>query len=194
MWYEKGEKSSRYFLTLEKRQKSKSSIRKLNVDGVEVEEQNQVLQCIRTYCRNLFERTSNLTIRQCKAFIKDIHLPILRSELSDLCEGLLHSSECYQCLISMPSNKTPGNDGITKEFYVAFYQFIAKHFIDSANYSFREGELSPSQKQAVITLLEKKDKDKELIKNWRPISLLNVDAKIISKVLATRLKRLSRSR
>ena len=106
MWFEKREKFSRYFLTLEKRQKSKSSIRKLNVDGVEVEEQKQVLQCIRTYYRNLFKSTSNLRIRQCKAFINDIHLPILTSELSDLCEGLLHSSECYQCLISMPSNKS----------------------------------------------------------------------------------------
>ena len=89
----------------------------------------------------------------------------------------------------MLSNKTPGNDGITKEFYTAFYQLIDKYFIDSANYSFRVGELSPSQKQAVITLLEKKDKDKKLIKTWRPISLLNVDAKIISNVLATKLKK-----
>ena len=121
VWHEKGEKSSHYFLTLEKRQKSKSSIRKLNVDGVEVEEQKQVLQCIHTYYRNLFKRTSNLTIRQCKSFFNDLNLPVLTSELSDLCEGLLHSSECYQGLISMPNNKTSGNDGITKEFYVAFY-------------------------------------------------------------------------
>ena len=64
------------------------------MDGVEVEEQKHVLQCIRTYYRNLFERGSNLTIRQCKAFINDTHLPILTSELSDLCEGQLHSSEC----------------------------------------------------------------------------------------------------
>ena len=49
VWYEKGEKSSHYFFTLEKRQKSESSIRKLNVDGVEVEEQKQVLQCIHIY-------------------------------------------------------------------------------------------------------------------------------------------------
>ena len=189
VWYEKGEKSTHYFLTLEKRQKSESSIRKLNVDGVEVEEQKQVLQCIHTYCRNLLKRTSNLTIGQCKAFINDLNLPILTSELSDLCEGLLHSSECYQSLISMPSNKMPGNDGITKKFYMVIYQFIDKYFIDWANHSFCVGGLSPSKKQAVITLLEKKDKDKRLIKNWRPISLLNVDGKIISKVLATRLKK-----
>ena len=112
----------------------------------QVEEQKQVLQCIHTYYRNLFKRTSHLTIRQCKAFISDLNLPILTSELSDLCGGLLRSSECYQSLIAMPGNKTPGSDGITKDFYVAFYRFIDKYFINSANYSFRAGELSPSQK------------------------------------------------
>ena len=118
-WYERAEESFRYFVTLEKRQKSKSSIRKLNMDGVQVEEQRNISQCICTYYRNLLKRTSNLTIRQCKTFINGIHLPILTSEVSDLCEGLLYSSECYQSRISMPSNKTNengGSDGITEEF------------------------------------------------------------------------------
>jgi len=55
------------------------------------------------------------------------------------------------------------------------------------NYAHDHGELSNSQKQAVITLWEKKGKDKRLIKNWRSISLINVDAKIASKTLAKRL-------
>ena len=48
--------------------------------------------------------------------------------------------------------------------------------------------MSRSQKQAVITLIEKKGKDRLLRENWRPISLVNVDAKIMSKVIATRIK------
>ena len=49
------------------------------------------------------------------------------------------------------------------------------------NESFIRGEMNPSQRQAVITLIEKKDHDRCDLKNWRPISLLNVDAKIASK-------------
>ena len=58
--------------------------------------------------------------------------------------------------------------------------------IESFNTSIEEGELSNSQRQAVITLLDNK-KDRALIKNWRPISLLNNDNKILSKVLSLRL-------
>ena len=88
----------------------------------------------------------------------------------------------------MPKNKSPGNDGITKEFYEAFWDDLKTPLRLSVNIAFKLGELSTSQKQAVITLIEKKDKDKRLIKNWRPISILIVDTKLVSKVLAERLK------
>ena len=60
--------------------------------------------------------------------------------------------------------------------------------VDSLNCSYDYGELSNSQKQAIITLIEKKDKDKRHLSNWRPISLTNVDVKIGSKAIPKRLK------
>ena len=85
--------------------------------------------------------------------------------------------------------KSPGNDGLTVEFFLAFWSLFRKLVVDSLNYTFEHSKLSNSQKQAVITLIEKKGKDKRLVKNWRPISLVNVDAKLASKTLAKRLEK-----
>ena len=60
--------------------------------------------------------------------------------------------------------------------------------VDSLNDSYDCGELSNFQKEAILTLIEKKDKDKRYLSNWRPISLINVDAKIGSKAIAKRLE------
>ena len=103
-------------------------------------------------------------------------------------EGRLSIQECYDSLLSMGPNKTPGNDGLSKEFYMTFWNSVKEVLIDSLNYSFDNGQLSTTQRQVVITLLEKPDKDIRLIENWRPISLLNVDVKICSKALTNRLK------
>ena len=89
----------------------------------------------------------------------------------------------------MEDNKSPGNDGLTKEFYTAFWTETKNPFLASVQAASVKGELSSSQRQAVIKLTEKEDRDKRLIKNWRPISLLNIDMKLITKVLATRLKK-----
>ena len=104
------------------------------------------------------------------------------------CEGSICESELLQALKTMKNDKSPGNDGLTKEFYEKFWENIKTPFLQSIKKSFLVEELSNSQKQAVIKLIEKKDRDKRFIKNWRPISLLNIDSKLISKSLANRMK------
>ena len=84
--------------------------------------------------------------------------------------------------------QTPGNDGLTVEFYKCFWKELQIPFLNSYFYSLKVGKLSTSQRQAIIKLIEKREKDKRYIANWRPISLLNVDTKIISKAIANKLK------
>ena len=60
----------------------------------------------------------------------------------------------------------------------------------SFNYAFQKGTLSINQKRGIISLIPKKDKDKTLLENLRPISLLNVDYKILTKAIAKRLEKI----
>ena len=64
--------------------------------------------------------------------------------------------------------------------------------VNSYNYGFQKGELSTSQRQGIIRLIPKKDKDLSYLKNWRPVSLLNVDYKIATKAIGLRLKKVLR--
>ena len=78
---------------------------------------------------------------------------------------------------------------MTKEFYETFWNEIKNIFLKSLKQAKEKGQLSISKCQAAIKLIGKKDRDKKYIKNWRSISLLNVDTKIISKALAAKLKK-----
>ena len=80
---------------------------------------------------------------------------------------------------------------MSKEFYICFFERLADPLIQVLDQSFVDGEMFISQRQAVITVIEKKGKDKRYIQNWCHISLINVDAKVASKCLALRLEILS---
>ena len=69
---------------------------------------------------------------------------------------------------SMKNNKTPGNDGLTKEFYETFWDKLKTPLMESINRDFYTKILSISQRQPVIKLIEKKNRNKRYIKNWRP--------------------------
>ena len=72
---------------------------------------------------------------------------------------------------------------------VTFWKELKEIFVDSVSEAVEKGNLSTSQRQAIIKLIEKKDRDKRFIQNWRPISLLNVDLKVISQALSEKLKK-----
>ena len=113
---------------------------------------------------------------------------ILTDEESNKCEGLITFSECELAIAEMKLNKSPGNDGITVEFYKTFWNHIKELLVNSFNETYEKNELSESQKIGTISLLYKKG-DPQNIENWRPISLLNNDYKILTRVLANRLQK-----
>ena len=93
-------------------------------------------------------------------FLRHSEIPKLSPGKAATCEGKLTVEECLQSLQSFKENKSPGNDGLTAEFYKTFWGILGKLLVESLNCAFDHGELSNSQKQAIITLIEKKRKEK----------------------------------
>ena len=121
-WYEHGVKSSKYFLNLEKRNKAKSHLRKIiNSDGHEVCDETEIRQKLKQFYSSLHKRRSNKTLDECMSYLANISLPKLTDEEKLSCEGKLTKNECWIALSSMGNNKSPGNDGLSKEFYICFF-------------------------------------------------------------------------
>ena len=88
----------------------------------------------------------------------------------------------------MESGKSPGTDGLPAEFYKVFWKDVSAFLISSLNRSHQKGNLAITQRRGIISLIPKKDKALNELKNWRPITLLNCDYKIASKAIASCLK------
>lgn len=103
-------------------------------------------------------------------------------------ENNISREEILTSLKGMKNNKSPGSDGFTAEFFKFFWSDLSQFIEKSFQYSFKKGMLSNVQSQGIISILPKGNKPREFLKNWRPISLLNVSYKLLSTVLANRLK------
>ena len=190
-WAEDGEKSSKYFCNLEKRTGEKKTIFTIKDDHEHMYvSQQQILQQIHSFYQKLYTEFNgtdqNKTIDE---FLNSIETPILSEDYKHFLEAPISKQEIYDIICSMKHNKSPGLDGLPVEFYIVFWKDLSDMLLDSFNFSLQNGVMSSSQRNGVITLIPKKDKDISYLKNYRPISLLTVDYKILAKTIANRLKK-----
>ena len=149
----------------------------------------EILNQIKLFYAAPFEKSSQrYSADDIKHFLNTVNKPKLSTDQITLCDIELTEKHLHDSMKTMENDKSPGNDGLTKEIYVTFWGDIKATFICSLKKTNKLNELYISQRQAMIKLTEKKDRDKRYIKNWSPISLLHVDIKILLKALAKRLK------
>ena len=187
--YEEGEKSTKFFLGLEKKRAINGTIDSLQVEGnKEVQNYTEVLEEIKKFYKKLFMK-QDLNKSDTQIFLEGLNLPKISESEQLLCETEITLDDLKESMLSMCDDKSPGNDGITRELYNFFWEDVGMLMYDSFMEAKVKKELSVSQRQAIIKLLEKMDKDRRFLKNWRPISLLNIDVKILNKALANKLKK-----
>ena len=122
-------------------------------------------------------------------FFNPSNIPTLSDHEQASCEGLITEIDAFKALKEFAKTKTPGTDGLTTEFLKYFWPELKALIVGRFNYAFASGSLSISQRRGKISVISKKNKDNTILENLRPISLLHVDYKIVTKVLANHLEK-----
>ena len=187
-WYEEGEKSSKYFFQLEKsngqdklwsRIKCEDGSYKTDIDSI-LDEQLK-------FYENLF-KTEGWDEEKGNWLLQFVNTVLDENDRHDL-EKDIEFVEIENSVKLLKRQKSPGEDGIIAAFYQIYWDIIKDEFSDLINEIFCEGSLCKSQGKGMISLIFKGG-ERESIKNWRPLTVLNCDYKIIAKILALRLKKM----
>lgn len=183
-FYLEGEKNSKYFFNLERnrsRAKIISAIR--NESGTIITKPHLILEEEKLFYKRLYGQNPPRNW----LFHNDTDIKLTEDEREEL-DRDFEDYEFSNSLMGMQNNKTPGLDGLSADFYKVFWVQLKDIFGILARFNLDRQLLHRSARKGVISLLPKKNKDLMELKNWRPLTLLNVDYKIIARALALRLK------
>ena len=190
-----GEKQSKYFLSLEKIRANNNTITSLKTEqGVTVTDQSEIMKTQRQFYSQLYTESINIDNRS-DTYIQDflgpdIDVPQIGQDHKNECELPITDKEIALAIRQMSNGSAPGSDGLTTEFYKVFWSRLKPLILDSFLQSFEVGNVSISQQKGILSLIHKgKELPRENLANWRPITLLNTDYKILAKTIAIRLSK-----
>lgn len=122
-------------------------------------------------------------------YLDDCNLPVLSQEDQDFLGAEITLDEINETIQKLKGGKTPGPDGLPYEIYRLFGDLLSPYMLKMFTQALNDGCLPQTLNEAIITVLPKKGKDTKEVGGYRPISLLNVDQKVLAKTLANRLSR-----
>lgn len=176
---------SKFFFSLERRNGQKRFIHSLiSETGSLLSDPKEIRERAVNFFGGLYKSEHNEDEVKERLFFEN--LPKVSEETNVKLKKVISLNELHEALQGMENGKVPGLDGIPVEFYKTFWPIIGEDLLAVLRNSLAEGLLPLSCRRAVITLLPKKGNLSD-IKNWRPVSLLCCDYKLLSKVLAARL-------
>ena len=189
-WVEFGEKTNQYFCSMEKRNyQSKRMVTLMAKNDKEITDAKEILNEVERFYKNLYEEQQTEEIDTETAMLLET-LPKLIEEDADSMIGDITKQELLEALKNTKNEKSPGTDGFTAEFIKFFWADIGDYIVKSINKGLQLGKLSISQREGLITLIPKGDKSRQHLRNWRPITLLNVIYKLASAAIANRIKKI----
>ena len=183
-WIAHGDKNTAFFHQKANQRENRNRVLRIkDLMGTWYEEEDDIAECFASYFENLF--TSNQVGDM--APVVDLVEPKINAEMGQQLAAPFRREEVIQALSQMHPNKAPGPDGMNALFFQSFWGIIGEDVVDKIMLFLNNGEDIRAVNQTHIVLIPKK-KNCETPVDYRPISLCNVMYKLVSKVLANRMK------
>ena len=155
------------------------------IEGTEIKGKDAIELYINKYYEKLYKK-ENCNERMQEWFINFVENKLDEGDCNIL-EQIVTRKEIYDAIKDMKHNKSPGLDGLPIEFYVKFWDIIKNEFCEIIVNMIKGTVLQEIQRKAIIVLIHKGGEPNQL-KNWRPVSLICADVKVVAKILSRRLR------
>lgn len=187
-YYEQGESSGKLLAWRLKTLSQERAITEIETEGGITTNPAEINDAFRKYYRELYASEVQYPNDQDK-FLDELPIPLLEDMAKQKLDSPITKEEIFETLVYMSSGKAPGPDGLPLDFFKHFKKWLIPPLFDMLVESVEAGQLPPSLSNATISLILKPNKPPTNCASYRPISLINSDAKIIAKVFARRLEK-----
>ena len=189
-YYDQGEKAGKLLAWRLKTQQNERIITEIvTANGDKTSDPQKINTLFETYYTQLYSSECLVTNESYQDFFDQLTLPSLSEEAKADLDSPITTAEISEAIDQMKGGKAPGPDGLPIDIYKIFKNKLLSPLLDMFVESFNSGKLPPSMCNALIILILKPGKLATICDSYRPISLINSDAKIIAKILARRLER-----
>ena len=171
-----------------KKKREKTQINRIRNEKGEVKTDTAEIQTImRDYYKQLYVNKMD-NLEEMDKFLEKHSLLTLNQEEIENINRSIRSTEIETVIKNLPTDKSPGPDGFTGKLYQTFREELTPILLKLFQNIAEGGTRPNSFYEVTITLIPKPDKDVTKKENYRPISLMNIDAKIPNKILANRIQ------
>jgi len=188
--FEIGDKPQKLLARQLKHSQATRAIYKIKSDsGKIIVDPKEINCCFADFYREVYESKCETSSEVIEDFFSGLDLPILNTEAKQFLDKEITLEEINEVISQLPNNKSAGPDGFSAEFFKKFRNNLIPIIQRLIRDATTQCKFPPTMYRASIVLIPKPGRDKQQMASYRPISLIPIESKIISKILANRLKK-----